>query len=95
MPNLVRAAGRTGRQWRQLVDELRSLRLPCWICGHPIDYSLPFNHKRSFTVDHRVPLHVAPWLAEVPSNLAAAHRDCNSRKSNSVTLEPVATSRHW
>lgn len=87
--------GRSTRRWHRIVTELRSRRLPCWLCGHLIDYSLPPNHRDSFTVHHRVPLAVAPHLAEDPTNLAPAHRSCNSRQGDNPEPPPLATSRRW
>lgn len=52
---------------------------PCCRCGQPIDYRLEWPDPRSFSVDHYPhPLDTHPHLAEDPSNLAAAHLDCNS-----------------
>lgn len=92
-------AGRSGRRWRRLVARMRALRLPCWICYEPIDYSLPYNHRRSFTVDHAIPIAVAPALAEEWSNLRPAHRCCNSSKGTRPKVKRVMptprTSRAW
>ncbi|MQB00507.1 MAG: HNH endonuclease [Actinobacteria bacterium] len=91
--------GRQGRPWRRLTAELRSLGLPCSICGKPIDYNLPPNHRDGFTVDHRVPLSKAPWLANDRANLRAAHRSCNSSEGAKARPRPrtprLPTSRQW
>ena len=31
-------------------------RFVCWLCGHPIDLTLPYNHAYGWTLDHVVPL---------------------------------------
>ena len=57
------------------------MRLPCAICGRPIDYSLPAGHPMSFEVDEIVPVSLGgselDWR-----NLQPAHRICNERKGN-------------
>lgn len=53
---------------------------PCWLCGQPIDYSLKYPDPASYVVDHVVPLDAGG--EDALSNKRAAHRICNSRKSN-------------
>lgn len=74
--------GRTTRRWRTLANNLRAQRRPCWLCGQPIDYSLPSTHIAAFSVDHVQPLSLRPDLAEEPSNLRAAHSRCNKSRGN-------------
>lgn len=95
MPSKDRGHGRTGRPWRRLAAEIRGLRLPCWLCGGAIDYTLPPNDRWAFTVHHEVPLAVAPWLAHDRGNLRAAHRTCNSKQGDRVGAPQAATSRPW
>ena len=51
---------RNGRPYRTLCANQRALGLPCWLCGHEIDYSLTgYAAQRSawaFTLDHAQPL---------------------------------------
>lgn len=65
------------------------MRLPCAICGAPIDYSLPARHPLSFEVDEIVPVSLGGSELEW-SNLQPAHRICNERKGNRMcfTCEP-------
>lgn len=51
---------------------------PCWICGEPIDYTLPHTNPMSYVVDHKVPL--ARGGTDTLDNKAAAHRQCNRDK---------------
>jgi len=51
---------------------------PCWICGEPIDYTLPHTDPKSFVVDHKVAL--ALGGTDTIDNKAAAHRECNRDK---------------
>ena len=58
---------------------------PCYLCGEPIDYTLPYLHPMSFVVDHIIPLARAKDDAhrrqlDTLANKAAAHRECNSKK---------------
>ncbi|MFE6223000.1 HNH endonuclease [Streptomyces sp. NPDC057854] len=90
--------GRDGRQWRRLVAWARKELPPiCHICGRAIDISLPWNDREGWTLDHRVPIAVAPHLAETPGNLAPAHRGCNSRKGANPSYRPdkPRQSRVW
>lgn len=45
------------RPYRRLVDRLRAQALPCWICGHNINYK-PYGrrHPLAFTLDDETPL---------------------------------------
>lgn len=70
-------ATRSSRRYRKLVANLRALRHPCHICGDPIDYNLEYPDPRSFSADHIRPFSTHPHLREDPSNLEAAHLECN------------------
>ena len=70
---------RNGSRRRALRARLRAMRLPCAICGAPIDYDLPPGHPLAFECDEVVP--VALGGSELDwSNLQPAHRICNQRK---------------
>jgi len=91
---------RNGRPYRTLCANQRALGLPCWLCGHEIDYSLTgYAAQRSawaFTLDHAQPLTRGGDLLD-PANARSAHRRCNSRRGNRTTAQqPQArTSRRW
>jgi 5-methylcytosine-specific restriction endonuclease McrA len=53
-------------------------RPACYLCGHPIDYSLPHTDPMAYQVDHVVPL--VRGGADTLANKRAAHRSCNSTK---------------
>lgn len=95
MPSRQRGHGRVGRPWLRLTAEVRARRDPCWLCGHPIDYTLRADQAMSFTVDHVVALSVDPTLAHDLSNLRAAHRRCNSSKKDKTGRRAARTSRAW
>lgn len=98
---MPRSKGRCGRPWRraaaQVRAQVRDHNTPCCICGHPIDLTLHYLHRLAFTVEHRQALNAGGALRD-PSNLAPAHRSCNSRKGDRATALPRttgATSRQW
>lgn len=57
---------------------MRRLRLPCAICGQPIDYSLKYPDPGSMVVDHILP--VVAGGTDALTNCQPAHRRCNSAK---------------
>ena len=59
----------------------------CWLCGQPIDYSIPSTEPMGFVVDHVVPL--ARGGADVLANKKAAHRICNRKKGARLDGGPV------
>ncbi|HMQ36487.1 MAG TPA: HNH endonuclease signature motif containing protein [Micropruina sp.] len=64
---------------------------PCWLCGDPIDYTLPHLDPRAFVVDHIVPL--AKGGQDTLNNKRAAHRDCNRAKSDKLESPVIRRSR--
>lgn len=79
--------GRSTRSFKRMRARILEESNVCWLCGQP----------GADTVDHIVPLKVAPQLGEVPGNLAPAHRSCNSRKGAQFASEvlPLPASRRW
>ncbi len=59
---------------------------PCWICGLPIDPSLPNLHPCQGVVDEAVPVSQGGSPLD-PDNCLPAHRCCNSwRSAKPVTV---------
>lgn len=85
---------RNGRPYRRLVAAQKALGLPCWICGHNIDYELDARHPLSFTLDHLQPLSKGGNRLD-PANARSAHRRCNSARGNRTTPAPQRASRRW
>jgi len=99
---MVRSKGRTGRPWLRARARIIAQGLPCWICGHPIDYTLPYRNpltgrinRWSVTIDHLTPLSMGGPARDL-NNLAAAHLHCNLRRGDGTTPAPApVTSRAW
>lgn len=91
---------RNGRPYRRLTAAQRALGLPCWWCGHDIDYQLTGREGQrspwAFTLDHAIPLSRGGDLTD-PANARSAHRRCNSQRGNRTdgTRQPVRASRRW
>lgn len=89
-----RGRGRSGRPWRRVVAQVRATCTTCWLCGQPIDMSLPPNHRMSFTVDHVIPLSKGGDPLDL-TNLRAAHRAHNSARGARLERQPSKRSRAW
>jgi 5-methylcytosine-specific restriction endonuclease McrA len=70
--------GRSGRPWRRIREQILTRDPQCMIRG-------PKCTGRSTTVDHIVPLSVAPHLAHDLTNLRGACVPCNSRGGQKIT----------
>ena len=84
---------RSGRAWQRARAQVIEESEVCWICGDPVDRSLPGTHPEGPTVDHVRAL--ARGGAQLDrANLRLAHLRCNSAKRDRV-LKPQVTSRRW
>lgn len=89
-------AGRTGRRWLRLRENLKAQNRPCWLCGQPINPRLRWPHPASFSVDHRYPLSTHPHLAEDPAALMPSHLRCNVNRGARDPKPSIGdTSRDW
>lgn len=78
-PRRANGSRRTG-----MTRRLRAQGRPCWICGLPIDYSLPARDPLAFECDELVPVSRGGSPYDI-GNAAASHRCCNNwRKARSV-----------
>ena len=77
-----------GHARRKVRAWLKAQGRPCWLCGGPIDYSLPAGHPMSFEVDEIVPVSRGGSPID-RANVQPAHRICNQMKGNRLgfTLE--------
>lgn len=92
-------AGYDDRTYRKRTHALRAhvkrTGEPCWLCGQPIDLTLPYTHKMSFTADHVDALGNGGRLL---GDLRPAHRSCNSSRGKKRTREQITqprTTRTW
>lgn len=89
---------RKGRPYRRLCAAQRALGLPCWWCGHEIDYTLTGlaaqRAPTAFTLDHAQPISLGGSLLD-PANARSAHRRCNSSRGNRLAPPRTPTSRRW
>lgn len=100
---------KNGSRRNKLRQRVKSLGLPCHICGKPIDYELPAGNPMAFELDEIIPVSKY-WLggyetptqcALDPENVAPAHRICNQRKGNKLVQKPaknlgdIPHSRKW
>ena len=81
----------------QFYDRCRRKRLPCWLCGQPIDYDVdPGTTPDSLTLDHRIPVSKRPDLQEDPGNFEPAHLSCNTRRGDADPHQSIGMlSRKW
>lgn len=104
---MSRGPGRTGSRWRRAHDECmtnaQAYNLPCCLCGQPINYALTQAfplHRMAGTVHHLIGLAQGGEPLD-QSNLAPAHRGCNTREGNRVRYHQtkiaplMITSRRW
>lgn len=92
-PNPRRANGSRRTALRKRVA---ALGLPCWLCGHPIDYSLTTyidpkdgrekRHPWSFELDEVIPVSKGGDPLDI-RNVRPAHRICNQKRSNKTHLK--------
>ncbi len=86
MPGSATQRSTTTRDRHRAV--IRRGRPDCHLCHEEIDYTLRSPHPMSYEVDHVIPLDRGG--TDDLDNKAAAHRDCNRRKSNHLAEELAA-----
>ena len=90
-------AGRSGFRWRALCKAQRAKKLPCYLCGQPINYLARSQYADdAFSVDHIKSWRDYPELREDPANLASAHLLCNKQKGSGPLASSLGIrSREW
>lgn len=88
---------KNGNLRRKNRARLKAMGLPCYLCGRPIHYEEPSDHKHpfSFVIDEEIP--VSRWqefgypspeaVANDFNNLRPCHYICNLQKSNKTAKE--------
>ena len=56
----------------------------CWLCHEPLDRHADKNANRAPSIDHVIPLSLGG--THEPSNVRAAHRQCNAARGNRVAF---------
>lgn len=82
---------------REFFELCRRERRACWLCGQAIDYEAePGTTPDSLTLDHIKPVSRFPELMDDPTNFAAAHFSCNTRRHDADPPAPLGTmTRVW
>lgn len=70
--------------WRRAREAVLARESICYLCGRPVDKSLPGSSPAGPTVDHMEARSTGGSLYDL-SNLHLAHQRCNSMK-NSMAL---------
>lgn len=76
------ADDRSSHLMKELKARQRAKRLPCFLCGQAIDYSLVYPDPMSFSYEHIKPWSTHPELRFDPGNGASSHLDCNKRRGD-------------
>ena len=72
--------------------------LPCWLCNKKLDYNLNHRNRLAPTVDHVVPVRLAPDRFLDTTNWKPAHRKCNEERARKIEDELMdigVPSRKW
>ena len=97
----------TSRRFQKLRKEFfeqgKRDNSPCWICGQPIDYSIPNVDPVSGKInweahqlDHLLPQSKYPEHAEDLANARHSHSRCNNDRSNDAPSRSITKpSRRW
>jgi 5-methylcytosine-specific restriction endonuclease McrA len=69
----------------------------CWLCHRPIDYRRNYRSPLAPTVDHVIPVRLAPDRVLTESNWRPAHRHCNESRERRRDDEMASldTSEEW
>lgn len=87
-----------GHRRRELRRRVLAEEDVCWICGRPVDKSLPAGDPMAPELDEVVPVSLGGSPVE-RANVRLAHRVCNERRGNGVRRGRSAgdspASRDW
>lgn len=88
-----------GARRTALRKRVKSLGLPCALCGKPINYALPAGHPMSYELDEIVPVSKGGDPLDF-DNVQPAHRCCNQAKGDGSrrkrqTIQAFPTSTCW
>lgn len=83
-----------GRRWRAVRAKVLRGSQTCWLCGQPIDLTIPAPLPMSPSVDHVIPRAVGGGGLTM-ANLRPAHLGCNIRRGIGAASKVQRTSRQW
>ncbi len=78
-----KSAGRSGRPWRTVHNQVYREETHCWLCHTWVDPALPRQHPHSRSVDHLIQLS-HQGRPQARTNLRLAHRRCNTIRGNKL-----------
>ena len=81
-----------GSRRTRLRNRVKSMGLPCHICGQAIDYDLPAGDPMAYELDEIVPVSRGGDPYD-HANVAPAHRICNQRKGARMPGDETAGQR--
>jgi 5-methylcytosine-specific restriction endonuclease McrA len=95
---MKRRYGKSQRR-AELVARVKATQDTCYLCGEPVNKSLPAGHPCSAEVDDIIPVSHGGNPNDI-KNLALAHKSCNLKKSDkSLTYfretQRLEVSRQW
>lgn len=87
-----------GHRRRQVRARVLREETDCWLCGQPVDKTIPTPHPMSPEVDEVVPVSLGGSPID-RANCRLSHRDCNVKRGNGTkqrkSLAPVKRVRVW
>lgn len=92
---------RGGARWllvrQQAFNRDRRTGAVCWICGKPIDYSLPISSApKAWEADHYLPFDLHPEYEYDLPNIRPSHMSCNRARGTRAGIDLLGTpSRQW
>lgn len=97
---IPRSPGRTGRPWRRARERCLATGKPCYICGGPIDYSLPYRDPLTRKVNlWSASAHHVQALVHGgdPYDIEPAHLKCNRDIADRpfIPVQQLVTSMEW
>jgi hypothetical protein len=85
---------RSGRSKREAMKRhAQRYGATCWLCGKPIDMTLPYWDRWAYTADHEHPIAAG---GHINGPMFDAHRACNSSRGDAKKANPLAgQTRVW
>ena len=89
---------RSGDRWKKMADQFKHrckiARLPCHLCGQPIDYTLKTG-PQAFQVDHYHPISQRPDLVYDQRWFRPSHATCNNHRGDKPIQPQPWVAANW